>query len=60
MKLRLFTLTAGYAGKSNNEYFATKPEAKARRDELNAKLVAEDKRKTWVVAPGPDHRNYVG
>lgn len=61
MKLRLFTVRDMRSkSTTNGEYFASKPEAKARRDELNAELFARDKLRTWVVAPGPDHRNYVG
>lgn len=51
MKLRLFALRDSHTGHTVPDlYFAGKPEAKRKRDELNAGT------SRYVVTAGPDHR----
>lgn len=51
MKLRLFALRDTQTNKTVPDlYFAGKPEAKRKRDELNAGA------SRYVVTAGPDHR----
>lgn len=61
MKLRLFSVRDSRTkNPSNGEYFSSKPEAKARRDQLNAEQDTNTHLKTWVVTYGPDHRHFKG
>lgn len=51
MKLRLFALRDTQTNKLISDvYYASKPEAKRARDELNGIS------RRYVVSPGPDHR----
>ena len=55
--------TNKWAGRADVHWFANKPNAKARRDELNGGLADDpnkkwNKDKGWRVTYGPDHWRY--
>lgn len=56
MKLRLFAIRDTFTGKTlPDQYFSSKPEAKRKRDQLDAEAGHKGKH---TVTPGPDHRRH--